>query len=457
MATQAFTLMQFNIEYGGTWVDFDANVRAIEQCGADVVAIQEGCGNMQRIADALGWAYVDNRSQVVSRFPLLNPPDARYGVIYVELEPGRVIALINVHPSSRSFGPIRMGKGIAPERVIERERVVRLAELQPSIDVAKDLMSQGIPVILLGDFNAPSHRDWVPETVRSRRHVLAPMNWPTSVACEEAGLVDVYRQHFPDPVTHPGLTWPADRPFVKGYNPVKRGAPDDRIDLMFASPGVGATSIAIMGEPSEFTDLVMDPWPSDHRALVAGISVEPQPPSPCVSASVRRGVAQSPFDVRFMAAGAGATTISVDDREWSVRGDQGVVNGVSLPAGRHDILLLAGDKELARTTVWIVAPESAPTIGTDRSSYAVGEEITVSWRGSPGNRFDWIAVFRAGDDPQTARRVTRASTATQVDGEVVLNESVRPGTWPIPPGDYDVYLLLDDLRVVLATGHFSVR
>jgi len=35
------------------------------------------------------------------------------------------------------------------------------------------------------------------------------VDWPTSVETEAVGLVDVYRALHPDPVKHPGITWPA--------------------------------------------------------------------------------------------------------------------------------------------------------------------------------------------------------------------------------------------------------
>ena len=62
---------------------------------------------------------------------------------------------------------------------------------------------------------------------------------PRTGATESVGLVDVYRRHHPDAVANPGLTWPAARPFVTGYNPHLNGAPSDRIDLMYVSSDIG--------------------------------------------------------------------------------------------------------------------------------------------------------------------------------------------------------------------------
>jgi len=54
-------LLQLNIEYGGTGVDFDQVVDVVRQSRASVAAIHEGCGNMPRLAAALHWPYVYNR------------------------------------------------------------------------------------------------------------------------------------------------------------------------------------------------------------------------------------------------------------------------------------------------------------------------------------------------------------------------------------------------------------
>ena len=45
-------LMEFNIEYGGSQVDFDSVPAAIKAAGADVVAIEEAYATMPKIANA---------------------------------------------------------------------------------------------------------------------------------------------------------------------------------------------------------------------------------------------------------------------------------------------------------------------------------------------------------------------------------------------------------------------
>ena len=105
-----FKLMEFNIEYGGTQVDFASVPKAIQASGADVVGIEEGYATMPKIAKALGWHYYDERTQIVSRFPLLRPADGSQ-YTYVEVAPGRVVAIANEHLPSWSFGPTTCATG----------------------------------------------------------------------------------------------------------------------------------------------------------------------------------------------------------------------------------------------------------------------------------------------------------------------------------------------------------
>ncbi len=169
---------------------------------------------------------------------------------------------------------------------------------------------RGVPVILLGDFNAPSHLDWTEAAVGVLANVTQPVPWPTSVAMEAAGLVDAYRSVYPDPVTHPGLTWPAARPFVEGYNPAADGQSADRIDFMHVSPDITVTGIQIVGEQeSPFSEISVTPWPTDHRGLLASLHLTPAPPPPVVSVSRRLVVVGEEVTVRAIVDGLSAVRV----------------------------------------------------------------------------------------------------------------------------------------------------
>ena len=460
-------LLQLNIEYGGTGVDFDKVVEAIEVSGASVAALQEGCGNVPRLASALGWPYGDNRTQVVSKLPLLDPPSASDGVVFVELEPGRVVAIVNVHPPSRGYGPFRVGRGEPASRVMGRERRIRLSAIQPSLDAARELMRQGIPVVLLGDFNAPSHRDWTEKTAGQRPHMTSEVAWPTSLAAEEIGLVDAYRALHPDPITHPGLTWPADRPFVEGYNPAADGHAPDRIDLMYVSPDVLTDDVQIMGEAvSEFSDMSVSPWPTDHRGLLATLRITPTSPRPLVSVSRRLVALGDDVDVRVAGDGDAASVVVVPrDADASTvvfevpqtEPGRWHLSSEFIGAGRFDVVARdSGRAEFARTGLWVAGPGDRASLRTDRGRYGPGEAIGVRWGWTPGNRADWVAVYPRGASIADGRPKMHLATHASVEGSSSFSEVSHPRRWPLGPGEYTAYLFMDDLRVELASTDFTV-
>ena len=106
------------------------------------------------------------------------------------------------------------------------------------------------------------------------------------VLLEENGFKDAYREVYPDPVTHPGFTFPSDNPDVD----VKKlaWAPEaderDRIDFIYFKPNkklklidaavVGPRKSIIRGERAEENskDKFIQPagtWPTDHKAVLA--------------------------------------------------------------------------------------------------------------------------------------------------------------------------------------------
>ncbi len=467
-ASTSLNIMQFNIEYGGEGVDFSSVSKAIEAADADVVAIQEAYANMPRIASDLGWDFYDARTQVVSKYPLLNASALGDNSVFVEVD-GGVIALFNVHLPSIGYGPNQAAAGVDAETILARENEERVPALEPTLSAATSLMEQEIPVFVLGDFNAPSHRDWTPETVGLREHVVFPLDWPTSEAAEAAGLVDIYREVYPDPVSHQGITWPASRPFVKGYNPGPAGKPGDRIDLMYAA-GAEPTSVSIVGEKSsEFTDIPVSPWPTDHRALVASVEVVPGDPPTLVSIDQQLIEVGQERSVRYYAAGDDAGWLAVvpinqSPSEAVIRGPTSDPSNGSWPLPTTDltpdaydvVLLTDAGIELSRIPFWLVQPGTRPEIRTTQPSYKVGEPIEVTWENAPGNKWDWVGLYTRGANPNIAWYKTWLYTNATVKGSATFDGTSHARKWPLPPGQYSVYLLEDDSYHKIAGGNFDV-
>ena len=383
--------MVFNIEEGGTGVDLENVVEAIRLADPDIVAVQEGMGNAGRIATSLGWRYASDRTQILSPHPIADPPGGDRVAVLVEVRPGRVVAVASVHLPAEPYGPEAAKAGRDREAIIELERRVRLPKLRPVLAVFPRYIRSGIPVFLAGDFNAPSHLDWIPATVALRPQVREPIDWPVSLAVEAAGFRDTWREIHPDPVAEPGLTWWAARPPTGGYEPGP-DTPDDRIDFIYAAGPSITTDSRIVGEAGA-TDVAIsvDPWPSDHRAVVSTFRVWP-------ASAVLAETAIAPH----------------------VRRDAG-------------------------------PPADPVRLATARPVFGVGEPIEVHWTGGPGFRWDWIAVFPAAATDLRGAHLIWEHTDARINGTIrldaasaVVDQSSVGGRWPLPPGDYFAAYLLDD-------------
>jgi exonuclease III len=90
------------------------------------------------------------------------------------------------------------------------------------------------------------------------------VNCPTTRRLTDAGFIDALRAMHPDPVAKPAFTW------TPRYDETAADDHPDRIDFVLArGAGLRVTDAAIVGEDGPRSDIVVMPWPSDHRAVVA--------------------------------------------------------------------------------------------------------------------------------------------------------------------------------------------
>jgi endonuclease/exonuclease/phosphatase family metal-dependent hydrolase len=467
------SVMTFNIEYGGDGVDFGRLARAIQAAGADVVGIQEAWGHLPRLAADLGWDHVDTRMQVVSRYPLIDPGGADGRYLLVELLPGRVVALGNVHLPSDPYGPSAVLDGATAESVLELERRVRLPAISQELELLAALHAKGIPAFLTGDINSPSFADWTAAAVGTRPHVRYELDWPVSRAIERAGFRDSYRDLHPNPMAEPGLTWPAGRPRVEGWNP----APDDpheRIDFVFSTGDATTLESRIVGEPgASDVDIAVEPWPTDHRAVVSAFRVKPVETPTLVSVEKRSVTVGTALVVAFNSAGRQAERVDVRRpggdpagrvlSEPVTAGDGPELGRVrfnteSLAPGAYEVVLFAGgERELARTEVWLSAVGAVPEVRVAGGRRSSGEPFAVEWSDAPGSRWDWIGVHPAGADPLTDPLLLWRHTGATIVGQTIFDESAEGNGWPLPAGVYRVSLFVDDSYERLASAALVVE
>jgi len=457
-------VMTFNIWYGGVQVSREKVVEAIRESGADVVGLQEVDGELLALAREAGWPYANERLHIISRRPLYEPPEADGRYAFVELEPGRIAAVANVHLPATPYGPEAVRDGATPEEVLALERETRLPEIEPYAAALSGLAAKGIPVVLTGDFNTPSHRDRTAATAAARPQVRYPLAWPVTVALEQAGLVDTYRAAHPDPVATPGLTW------TPGY-PHPRLKPEetlDRIDMVWAGGRASTVDSRIVGEAGgPDVDVEVDPYPSDHRGVVSTVELTPAVAPNLVEVDHRVTRLGDPFTVRFLTpgrddgrlvvvpAGKGGSDPVAEVAVGDTTDRPSFTFGSSLlRAGAYRAVMLDGKgRELAAAPLWLLAPDAEPELEVASRTVAPGAPIEVRFRGAPGNRFDWVGVWEAGD-PDLYSYLSFVYTGARVDGSLTLDEETLGAR--LEPGWYEVRLMRDDAYVALDAARFTV-
>ena len=343
------------------------------------------------------------------RFPIIVPPAGSGEYAYLQLAPGQVVAMSNIHLPSDPYGPTLVRDGEPLDVVLQNEADTRMPSLEPLLPIWQGVIDSGMPLLLTGDFNTPSHRDWTDSAVGSLPHVRYAVEWPVTVAVESVGLVDTFRA-VQTASEDPGRTW------TYGY-PYPRLAADetiDRIDLVFASAGSEVLDSRVVGQTgTPDVDVEIDPYPADHRAVVSTVVVDPIEPPPFVAVEQARIEQGEPFGVRYLTTGGEATDrIVVAASGADTSGGAGIMwlppmeanfvgqvlfGSGNLEPGTYDaVLLTEGDEELSRSPFWVVAPGAMPSVGVP-PEIAAGEPIEITWDGAPAERFDWVTIYPAGE------------------------------------------------------------
>jgi len=258
-------LVAWNIWHGGRRHGREIGPRQvidfIKETGTDIVMMQETYGSGALIADALGYYFylASSNISVMSKYPILETwtvfDPFRCGVTTIELSKGQTINLaslwIHYLPAWRTNSrdpdatadKLIIGEG--ETRHQEIKEIVHL--LDPMIQKADD-----IPVIIGGDFNSPSHKDWIEEF--SGWHNGLVVEWPVSKVMMEAGFSDSFREIRPD-INYQSSTMTAERITYRIDYIYYKGAKLKAVDsnMHFRYKGI---------------------WPSDHPSVTTTLSIE---------------------------------------------------------------------------------------------------------------------------------------------------------------------------------------
>lgn len=199
-----------------------------------------------------------------SRWPVVER--LKYGVV-VEPCDGVRLNVLGVHHISVPFYSDQVLETDPPpsaDEMIAASRSSRGPETDKMEAQLQPLIANNDWVFLGGDFNEPSHRDWAEPHEQNLGLVV---NWPHSQRYEALGMTDSYRSLYPDVAAKPGNTWTPYKqpPNAKGgENEI-----DGRIDRIYhAGTEAQVVSAQVIGESSDAADIVVTPYPSDHRFLV---------------------------------------------------------------------------------------------------------------------------------------------------------------------------------------------
>ncbi|MDC0769689.1 HAD-IA family hydrolase [Streptomyces sp. HD] len=263
-------VMSWNLWYGGTKVHdhLAKQLKVIAETGVDVVGLQETYGTAaQELADALGWYHhrAGENLGVISRHPITarfgDPDVGFYGAAGVRIQVGeQQVDIWTAHLDYTPYGPYESSfDGLSAAELIAHEEV-RLAQMRDTLRRIEEAADPAVPVVLVGDFNSPSHLDW-PE-----------VEWPVTKAAQDAGLRDSYREAHPDPAAHPGHTWsPIHALHEDGSG---RSEPQDRIDfVLHRGLRVLDSETRVSGRPRPWPDVEHNEWPSDHAAVITTFSL----------------------------------------------------------------------------------------------------------------------------------------------------------------------------------------
>ena len=274
-------VMSYNIYRGGTMrgQPLSQTAKVIREAKADIVGVQETRSpkgvNGEELAKLLGWNYsVNPRNRVIlTRYEIIG--EKRDG-IKVKLPTGREAYVFNLHLPSNPYQPYQL-LSIRPKwhkhwdtpfikteaEAIVAAKKARGGDLSKLLQEIRAIPDKGTPVFVVGDFNEPSHLDWTERAAQSGRHPIK-VAYPTSLEMAKAGFTDSWRTIHPDEMEKPGFTW---SPAYKADDPKTH---HDRIDFVyFRGKGVSVTGAKVIGENKGNADIVVTPYPSDHRAVVA--------------------------------------------------------------------------------------------------------------------------------------------------------------------------------------------
>ena len=251
---KTLTVLSWNVWHGGHSKTYsgkgcEGTIDILKKSEADVVLMIETYGAAPMVADSLGYSYnlISDNLSIYSRYPIIRKyafadsiSTFNFGGVMIDVN-GKPVRVFNtwLHylPDMR-LAPTDKSK----EEILAWEMEgTRDEEIHKILSVLQPLLAEAdsIPIIMGGDFNVHSHLDWTEATRNLYLHGGAVVDWPVSIAMEEAGFKDSFREMNPNPVANLGVTWLTDA------DSLETECRMDRIDFIYYQ---GKTIQAIASE-----------------------------------------------------------------------------------------------------------------------------------------------------------------------------------------------------------------
>lgn len=300
-AETSLRVMSFNAWGAGTnaGLGIEQTVAVIRAADPDIIGLQEirpeseqcdaencpaGLASVApQLAAALGYELLeqleDNEvlwaNAILSRYPIRSATPGNLGA-RIDVN-GREVLLFNIHTTDYPYGPFQLldipyGNAAfldtADQAIASAWRARKCAYELLQADLTAAGSAEAI--FITGDFNEPSFRDWSQAAAEAGVHPME-VAWPFTLAVEQLGFTDVFREAHPDPLLKPGFTWSPTITAETAQDSTQDHR--DRIDFIFArSENLQIETAKIVGEPGPWSDIAIEPYPSDHRAVVVEIS-----------------------------------------------------------------------------------------------------------------------------------------------------------------------------------------
>ena len=314
---RTFKVLQFNIWQEGTKAPggYEAIIDQIIASDADFVTLSEvrnykNTRFCDRIVQSLKergqqyYSFYSYDSGLLSRYPITDsltvyPCIDDHGSAYravINME-GQEVALYTTHLDylNCTYYDIRGYSGCTREKrppLLDIDSILadnvasrRDDGMQAILNYAKEDRQKNRIVLIGGDFNEPSHLDWIESTKDMFDHRGLIIPWTVSKMLEKEGYTDTYREMYRNPVTHPGVTFPSDNELidVKTLTWTPDSDERERIDFIYYAPfGQLKVKDAVIWGPDKsiaYSKRVKEEtqdkfkmaegvWPTDHKALL---------------------------------------------------------------------------------------------------------------------------------------------------------------------------------------------